>query len=611
MKKIIFGIVIVIAVLVGVIALRARTSELRHVVLISIDTCRADYFSSYGYPRPTTPNIDVVGEQATRFETVVSPVPITLPAHSSILTGKVPPAHGVHHNFGYQLANSNRTLAEILSAEGFGTDAIISTFVLHSQFGISQGFDSYYDTFSAEHQNDHGLERKGGETTLRALDWINKNKDKKSFLFLHYYDPHYDYAPPEPFASEWADDLYAGEIAFTDYCVGQVIDRLKELDMYDSTLLIVTGDHGEMLGEHGENTHTYFIYESAIKVPMIIKLPGQRTGITVSEPVGLVDIFPTVCSLLGIDAPSGTQGVDLSAFLRGNIPDNYERHLYSESVAPTRFSASSLMAISDGRWKYIQAPRAELYDVIADPGEQTNLLEKEPHRVRILEDKLREILEQSVSKDPDSRMELDRESIKRLESLGYVAGKEEGEIVFDDTKGDPKDFVHLIELMRTVKHLTEDKEFAKARTLLESEASQSPDCVEIFLKLGTLGLQQSDYDCAVKNFRRVYQLDPDSIPTGTYNNLAWIQATRPLLPSRNVGEALEYAKRNAEQTKYKDPHIMDTLAVAYAAAGDFTQAIEMAKIAQDRASAASDDQLAWRIAQRKTLFEQSKPYIEE
>lgn len=597
-------------ILAGFIVTRKHAPEIRHIVLISMDTTRADYLSCYGYPEVTTPNIDAVAQHATRFETVVSPVPITLPAHSSMLTGMIPPAHGVHHNFNYQLADSHETIAETLKREDFKTAGIISTYVLHSQFGISQGFDLYDDSFTESHRSEHGVERGGLETTQLALNWLDANKDEKSFLFLHYYDPHYTYESPEPFASNFPDSPYAGEIAFTDHCIGKVIQKLKDLDLYDSTLLIIMGDHGEMLGEHGERTHTYFIYESAIKVPLIIKRPGQKKAFTIAEPVGLVDIVPTICSQLDIALPSRVQGVDLSTFLQGEVQDNYERHLYSESVAPTRFGASSLMAISHGQWKYIQAPRAELYDVVADPGENNNLLKQERQRARIYEDKLRETLELSVGKDPDSQMVLDAESIKRLESLGYVAGKEDGEIVFDEDKGDPKDFVHLIELMRDVKFLTKDKKYNQAKAILNNLAPQCPDTAEIFIKLGEIGMLQPDYECAVVNYRRVYQLDPASIPPGTYNNLAWIQATQPLLPGRDVAEAIVYAKKFTEMTKFKDPHALDTLSVAYAASGDFPKAVETAQKARALAVSSNNTELVQKITKRLKLFEQSKPYFE-
>jgi arylsulfatase A-like enzyme len=598
-------------ILIWFVATGIRSPRIRHVVLISMDTCRADHLSCYGYPRETTPNLDALAAQATRFASAVTPVPITLSAHCSMLTGKTPPAHGVHHNFGYQLADSNETLAEILKADGFKTAAIVSTYVLDTQFGLNQGFDIYYDKFGEQHRHKYGVERFGDETTRIALDWLDANRKGKSFLFLHYYDAHYNYAPPEPYATEFADDPYAGEIAFDDHCIGQVIQKLKEIGWYDSTLLIIVGDHGEMLGEHGEETHTYFIYESAVKVPLIVKMPGQKTALTVPQPVGLIDIVPTICSLLKIDAPEGIQGVDLSGFLRGTPPADYKRYLYSESVSPTRFGASSLMGISDGRWRYIQAPRPELYDVISDRQETNNLVEQEFRLARIFADKVAETLEQSVCDNSGSRKTMDAESIKRLESLGYVAGKEDGKIVFDETKADPKDFVHLINPLHKAKDMIQGGRLAEAKAILDEIAPQAPGCLELFTQLGDIAMAQQDYESAVVNYRRAYQIDQKSISAEGLNNLAWLQAVRPSMRARDLDEALKYAETVCSQTQFKDPHTLDTLSVVYAARGDFQKAVETAQAAWGAAMSAGDKKMMNSLNTRLALFRESKPYVEE
>ena len=367
-----------------------------------------------------------------------------------------------------------------------------------------------------------------------------------------------------------------------------------------------------MLGEHGEEEHTYFIYESAIRVPLIVKLPNQKEGVVVTQPVGLVDIVPTICSLLDIDPPSQAGGWDVSPLLRGEVPDPYERFIYSETMGPVRIGVSSLMAISTGRWKFIQAPRPELYDVIADPGEVDNLLGQEQHRARILEDKLKEMLEQSVRTDPDSRIDMDPESIKRLESLGYVAGKEEGEMVFDENKDDPKDFIHVFEQFNKALNLRDTGEYAKAEAILVDLIPERPDFQEIYIKLGDINVRQKNYNRAIVYYRRLHQFDtPLPLPNTVYNDLAWIQATRPSLMSRNVQEAVRYATKNCQQTKYNDPNALDTLAVAYAAAGDFSKAVETARKAHVLAFSRNDAALAQRITNRLKLFEQGKPYIEE
>jgi arylsulfatase A-like enzyme len=602
--------------IVWAIFTKSREPEIRHIVLISMDTTRADYLSCYGHPRDTTPHIDAVAEQATRFEHVVSPAPITLPAHCSMLTGTIPPFHGVHDNIGFQLLPANLTLAEILKKEGFGTDAIVSAVVLDRKLGLAQGFGTYNDAMGEESYSLHigGNERKGDATTDLALDWIENNKDMKSFLFLHYYDAHLEYTPPEPYASEYSDALYAGEIAYVDHCIGRVIQKLKDRGMYDSTLLIITSDHGEMLGEHGEIEHAYFIYESAIRVPLIIKWPEQTGGVVVKEPVGLVDLVPTICSLLGIDAPDQVAGQDLSGMLQGIVPDHYERYIYSESAIPTDVGAAWLMAISTGQWKYIQAPRRELYDLNTDPSEERNLFKQEIHRGRILEDKLREILEQFVRMDVNSRIKLDAESIRRLESLGYVAGATDDavEIAYDESQDDPKDFIQVYEQYRKAHRLFFEKKPEEAREVLIDLIPQRPEHHKIYVLLGDIALLQEDYNEAILQFRRARKFDPkqpDSIKVT--NKMAWLQATRPSLHARDVEEAVLYAKRVCDVTNYRNPNALDTLAAAYAAAGYYDKAVATARNAHQLALEANHTRMALEIAKRLELFEQSKPYIEE
>ncbi len=598
---------------IGTMLWRIHHHGIKHIILISMDTTRADHLSCYGYPRNTTPNIDALARQATRFEHTLSPVPMTLPAHSSMLTGKTPPAHGVHHNIGYRLPSANATLAEILHARGFQTGAIISSFVLFEKFGINQGFDTYDEAFSATRTSRFGDERSGGEATQVALDWLDKHKDDdKSFLFLHYYDAHEKYEPPEPYATQFSDDLYAGEIAFVDHCIGRVIQKLKELDLYDSTLLIITGDHGEMLGEHGEDEHAYFIYQPAIHVPLIIKLPDQDEGAVISQKVGLIDIVPTICSLIKVDPPADIQGMDLSPIMYDEAPANDKRYLYAESTGPGRIGCSSLMAVTHGKWKYIQAPRPELYDLEADPGEVRNLIGQEPQRARILQDKLRETLEKSVRTVADSSLELDAESIKRLESLGYVAGKTEGEMVFDQTGDDPKDYIRVYTQFNRALTLRDEKKYEAAKSILLSLVSERPTFQEIYATLAEIGMYLQDYDQAIVYYRRLNQFDtPLTLPAATYNDLAWLEATRPSLPSRDLQEAIRYAKIGCQHVDYRDPNALDTLAVAYAAAGDFPRAIETAEKAYNEALNRKDFSTAKKISSRLKLFRESKPYIEE
>lgn len=321
------------------------SQSIQHVVLISIDTCRADYLSCYEHSRTSTPNIDRVAGEGFLFTHAVSPVPLTLPAHSTMLTGTNPPAHGVRDNLNYHLHADNLTLAEILREQGFATGAVVSAFVMDARFGLQQGFASYHDDFGGP----LGVaippwdQRRASQTSQLGIEWLKTHRDEKSFLFLHYFDPHGEYDPPEPFASRYADNPYEGEICYVDQCIGQVINALKELGIYDSTLLIITADHGEMLGEHGEDNHSYFVYRSVLRVPLIFRVPGGQGQRPIEDAVGLVDIVPTVCRLLAIEPPAGLQGVALTHYFQGGDSSPAGRHYYAESLTPTKYGASALL----------------------------------------------------------------------------------------------------------------------------------------------------------------------------------------------------------------------------------------------------------------------------
>lgn len=417
-------------------------TKLSNIILISIDTCRADYLSCYGYDDKTTPNIDVLAKTATLFENAISPIPQTLPAHCSMLTGKNPLVLGIHENLGYKLNDSNLTLAEILKEQGYITAAAIGSFVLDSQFGLAQGFDTYNDEFQNTINTSNYSERPGQEVTDFAISWLDKNKENKFFLFLHYYDPHFRYSPPEPFSDKFKEDLYAGEIAYVDHCIGQVIDKLKSLDLYNSSMIIVTSDHGEMLGEHGEAEHGYFIYQSAIKVPFVVKMPDQTQARKIDKLVGIIDIVPTISGLLGFEYKQEVQGYDISNYLTEKQLSDENRYIYCESLMPTKHNANPLFGMVSDQWKYIETTRSELYDLIADPSEKNNLIDRETKVAHLLSEHLKLSLEEQSRDETNSEYQLDEEGRKRLESLGYISSIQvDDSILIDENKPDPKDFI--------------------------------------------------------------------------------------------------------------------------------------------------------------------------
>ena len=408
------------------------------IILISIDTIRADHVSCYGYKRRTTPNIDQLAKDSLFFQDAFSTIPITLPAHSSMLTGLIPPTHGVHDNFEMRLPEEMLTLPEIMKDNGYSTYGIISSVVLVSKFGIDQGFDVFDDAFAGQAEITTKSERKGEETTQNAIEWLTANSDKKKFMFIHYYDPHTAYAPPEPFSKQFAHP-YDGEIAFTDHCIGRVIDKLKSLKLYNDALIVIVGDHGEMLGEHHEHSHTFFVYQNAIRVPMMFKLPNNAYAIKVTEPSSIIDIPPTVLALAGIDIPEKMQGINLLSLAQniiakpasGSESTIDKRALFSESLTPTKYNANSLLSVISGDWHYIQTTKPEIYNRIKDPAETNNLIAKEAKRARIMQLQLKEILDASVVSDIDTSVELDSRTRQSLESLGYVGGSISMDLSFD------------------------------------------------------------------------------------------------------------------------------------------------------------------------------------
>ena len=543
--------------------------DVQNVILISLDTCRADRLACYGYPRPTTPHLDDLASQSTLFTDVLAPVPMTLPSHCTMLTGTNPPYHGVHDNLNNRLTDSNVTLAEILGKYGFVTGAVVSAFVLNSQFGLDQGFDDYNDHFKQKHEAVGMRERKGDEATRIAVEWIEQHQDERFFFLLHYFDPHFPYEAPEPFAARFPSDPYAAEIAYTDHCVGQVIDQLKQLGLYESTLVIVVGDHGEMLGEHGESTHMYFIYQAAMRVPMIIKVPGQTTTRRINDPVGIIDIVPTVCSVLNIDIPSQVRGENLSTVFRGGQLPQSPRYRYCESVTPTNYGANSLLGIMDDRWKFISTTRPELYDLSQDPQELNNLSREQPRRARRLQDELYRIIEDQFRDDVGADVTLDSGAVRQLESIGYVGGEtEEGALEYYDQPAewdDPKDLIAFHRKLQQVLGFQALENLDRARELCLQLVDERPSYVQGHYKLAEIAVDQQSPATAIGHLNRVISLDGKHFQAHKMlGNL--------LLDDNNYDEAITNFVRAIEIDPTK-PEVFSQLGAALAGTGKTDDAV--------------------------------------
>jgi arylsulfatase A-like enzyme len=314
-----FIALLVVGFLVWMPSASAASNSEPNVIVITVDTLRADHLGCYGYKKIRTPNIDALAADGARFERAYTAVPVTLPSHTVMFTGTYPMLNGMHDFAANKLGATQPTLASVLKENGYATAAVIGSAVLDSRFGLNRGFDFYHDHFDfnrLQESNLEEMERPGNLVADVTLDWLSKNYSKKFFLWMHLYDPHYPYRPPAPYAAEYKDRPYDGEIAFADAQVGRLIRFLKSKGLYANTLIVLSGDHGESLGEHGEKTHGFFIYNATLHVPFLIHLPGVASSRVVPDLVSLADLMPTVLQTLKVNIPPQVQGRSLVPLIK-------------------------------------------------------------------------------------------------------------------------------------------------------------------------------------------------------------------------------------------------------------------------------------------------------
>ena len=390
-----------------------------NVVLITLDTTRADRIGAYGYADAATPHLDRLARDGARFVQALSPVPLTLPAHASVMTGRNPYGHGVRNNGYFVLGQDVPTLAERFAAAGYDTAAFVSSFVLDRQFGLARGFARYDDALDPPRgpSNSLELERRGDRTVAAAAAWLAARPSATPyFLWVHLYDAHEPYNPPATFRAQFERRPYDGEVAFMDTQVGELLVRAG-YGAGGSPLVVVAGDHGESLGDHGESTHGLFVYESALRVPLIMAWPGVLAARVVEPAVTLADVAPTVAALSGLPPFADIHGEALTRVLDGAAPAS--RTIYAETYFPQFFMGwAPLRSIRDGRWKFIDAPEPELYDVVADPGETTNRAAAEPAGARALRRRLEETVR---GQNQTSASAISSEALRKLAALGYVS----------------------------------------------------------------------------------------------------------------------------------------------------------------------------------------------
>ncbi len=399
-----------------------------NVLVITLDTTRADSLGVYGSEEARTPHLDRLARGGVRFENCISPVPLTLPAHASLFTGRDPLAHQVRNNARYALSPDEVTLAERLGAAGFRSYAVIASYVLLGRFGLRQGFDEYDDSLDTHKVlSSYNTEIPADVVSGRFLAWLSKNKAERFFAWVHFYDPHEPYDPPAEFRTGPDEKdpkaLYLGEIEFMDRHVGRILGGLRDLGLLANTLVVAVGDHGEAFGEHGERGHTIFCYEENIRVPLIFFHEARLSaGVVVEDRVGLIDVLPTILELYGLGTDNSVHGRSLAPIMRPGGRSPAPRPLYVESLYGMEERGwAPLTGIVDGDLKFLSLPRPELYDLRRDPAERKNIHDLSPELARDLKEKLAELVSSRTEIRPGAGRELTAEDIRQLRSLGYLA----------------------------------------------------------------------------------------------------------------------------------------------------------------------------------------------
>jgi len=499
-----------------------------NVVLITIDTLRADRVGCYGYKQGRTPTLDGLARQGVLFRTVVAPTPLTLPSHCSILTGTYPMAHGVRDNVGYTLPGGETTLATTLKSHGYSTGAFVGAYVLDARRGLNQGFDTYSGPSPATKRegdprivNLRTLERKAEEVVAEALEWLRTQGRKPFLVWIHLFDPHDPYEPPPRFR-KLLPDPYDGEIAYADYALGQVIEYLKAQGIYDRTLVVATSDHGESFGEHGEFAHGYYIYDTTLLVPLIIKAPADLAIAprSIGGPVRSIDIPPTILQFLRIPVPPTMQGTGLLSLIFGKRDYRRPPDAYSETYYPNQFGWSALRSVRQRRFKYIDAPKPELYDLLADPQELHNLFGRNRAMALELKSQLGALVARSVSEQRPRGTPVSPVDVELLKSLGYLGTSTPlPQSVRQQDLPDPKDKLAAFKRIAASAQLAAEGKCAQALAPLARLTTEEPSLFLAHLLLGQCRLSAGQHEAAADAFAAAIRLRPDAAEAFFYKSV--------------------------------------------------------------------------------------------
>jgi arylsulfatase A-like enzyme/Flp pilus assembly protein TadD len=546
-----------------------------NVLLITIDTLRADRLSCYGGDRLQTPNIDGLAARGVLFEKAFAHTPTTLPSHTNILLGATPLYHGVHDNSNFVVDKKFLNLAGHLKTYGYSTAAFVGAFPLDSRFGLTQGFDVYDDNYGTPAQQEFTyVERKAEAVVEPAIEWLGGRRPGQPwFLWVHCFDPHQKYDPPEPFLTRFKDHPYDGEIAYVDFALGKLLAFLKDRKFDSSTLIVFTGDHGESLGEHGESTHGYFAYNATIHIPLIVAPPGGKPG-RVEQNVGHFDIFPTVCDLLGIEKPGSLQGISLVPAIQGKKLPN--RPIYFESLYPYYSRGwAPLQGYVEGTEKFIETPVPELYDLKMDFDETVNLAEQA--KLDKYREKLGDLIKEFSLEQSSQSARLDRETRERLRSLGYVASPQaSGKVNFTE-QDDLKALLPYQNKLQMAMGAYHHGRLEEGAALLREIIAERKDFDLAYSYLATIYKEQGKLKEAVSVLRQGTENNPRNFKIlSTYGIF--------LVEVRAYDAAVEILKKAIDLIDY-DPEVWNYLGVAFYEKGAYDDALE----AYDRALALDTD----------------------
>jgi choline-sulfatase len=509
------------------------------VIVISIDTLRADHLPAYGYKDVETPAIDAFRKDAILFQNAYSAVPLTFPSHTAMLTGLLPPDNKVRNNIGYTFDPALPTIPSVLKRSGYDTGAAVSSYVLRGNTGLARAFDFYDDDIVSKANVPVGtLQRSGFETAAVAKRWVGEHKERPFFFLLHLFEPHSPYEPIEPFRSKFRS-AYDGEIATADQIVGDFLSDLKQQGIYDKAVVILMSDHGEGLNQHGEAEHGIFVYREALHVPLFVKLPGgARGGESDAAPVSLIDIFPTVAELTNAAAPPALKGKSL---LHHDAKDS-ARRLYAESLYPRiHLGWSELRTLVGADYQFIQAPKPELYDLAKDPAEANNVFATERRTYASMRDELG-----AYGSQIELPAHIDPEEAKKLAALGYLSSSAPAQ---SGPLPDPKDGISQIAAMISATRLMHEGKLPEAVTAFRAIVEQNPRLSDAWNQLGEALETSGRLEEAAAAYRKAIELTPE-LATEFGMKLGAV-----LLKLDRLDEAAEHA-RLGEKTNPGGAHLL-------------------------------------------------------